>query len=148
MFRNYRHSEMNKNETIAVNTQTISSFFSLPARKLMTKQWLDHHHRHQLLRFYQSMFEKENMFYILSYRWIRERKKEFFDIYFSFKWVIVSFVLMFVISFVIQQQFTGKTTSKSTERLFTADELQSYTKDELYLALLGRRNQFWKKNEK
>jgi len=51
----------------------------------------------------------------------------------------VSFALIFLISFVVQRQLIGKSNQIPKERLFTADELQSYTKDELYLAILGKK---------
>jgi len=51
----------------------------------------------------------------------------------------VSFALIFSISFVIQRQLTETNKSIEKQRLFTAEELQLYTKDELYLAILGRR---------
>jgi hypothetical protein len=50
----------------------------------------------------------------------------------------VSFALIVLISFVVQRQFINKTNQIQKERLFTADELQTYTKDELYLAVLGK----------
>lgn len=54
------------------------------------------------------------------------------------KWWILSFGLILLMSFVIQRQLTNQTDkSVATERLFTANELQSFTKDELYLAILG-----------
>jgi hypothetical protein len=52
----------------------------------------------------------------------------------------VSFALIVLISFVVQRQFINKTNQIQKERLFTADELQTYTKDELYLAVLGKIN--------
>ncbi len=51
----------------------------------------------------------------------------------------MSFALIFSISFVIQRQLTETNKSIEKQRLFTAEELQLYTKDELYLAILGRR---------
>jgi hypothetical protein len=53
--------------------------------------------------------------------------------------LVVSFVLIVFISFIIQRrQHIDKTNQLEKERLFTADELQTYTNDELYLAILGK----------
>ncbi len=49
----------------------------------------------------------------------------------------MSCALIILISFVVQHQLINKNNQIQKERLFTADELQSYTKDELYLAILG-----------
>ncbi len=54
----------------------------------------------------------------------------------------MSFALIFLISFVVQRQLIGKPNQIQKERLFTADELQSYTKDELYLAILGNKKNY------
>jgi hypothetical protein len=51
----------------------------------------------------------------------------------------VSFALIFLISVVIQRQLPNKANFIQGQRLFTAEELQLYTKDELYLAILGKR---------
>jgi len=53
------------------------------------------------------------------------------------KWLFVSFGLIILISFIVQRQLIDKNSQIQKERLFTADELRSYTKDELYLAILG-----------
>jgi hypothetical protein len=42
------------------------------------------------------------------------------------------------ISFVIQRQRTDEKNPIEKERLFTPEQLQLYTKDELYLAILGK----------
>ncbi|CAF3819952.1 unnamed protein product [Rotaria sordida] len=55
----------------------------------------------------------------------------------NYKWWLVSFIVILLISFIIQRQTVDKKNSIKKERLFTPDELQSYTKDELYLAILG-----------
>ncbi|CAF3770421.1 unnamed protein product [Adineta steineri] len=55
----------------------------------------------------------------------------------KYKFWIISCALILVISYVTQQQITDKKIPIQKERLFTSDELQSYTKDELYLAILG-----------
>lgn len=61
----------------------------------------------------------------------------------------MSFALIFSISFVIQRQLTETNKSIEKQRLFTAEELQLYTKDELYLAILGRRKKnSFSKNKK
>lgn len=39
----------------------------------------------------------------------------------------------------MQRQSPEKINPIQKERLFTADELQTYTKDELYLAVLGKK---------
>jgi len=44
------------------------------------------------------------------------------------------------ISFVIQRQLTDEKNPIKKERLFTPEQLQLYTKDELYLAILGKIN--------
>jgi hypothetical protein len=44
------------------------------------------------------------------------------------------------ISFVIQRQRTDEKNPIEKERLFTPEQLQLYTKDELYLAILGKTN--------
>jgi len=55
----------------------------------------------------------------------------------NYKWWFLSFALIFLISFVVQRQLIDKNNQIQKERLFTVDELQAYTKDELYLAILG-----------
>ena len=50
----------------------------------------------------------------------------------------MSIALVILISYVIQRRSIEEQKSTINERLFTADELQSYTKDELYLAILGK----------
>ncbi|CAF4145539.1 unnamed protein product [Rotaria sp. Silwood2] len=56
----------------------------------------------------------------------------------NYKWWLVSFVFILIISFIVQRLKIDQKSSIQKERLFTPDELQSYTKDELYLAILGR----------
>ena len=55
----------------------------------------------------------------------------------SNKWWLMSIALVILISYVLRQRSIEEKKSIITERLFTANELQSYTKDELYLAILG-----------
>jgi len=55
----------------------------------------------------------------------------------------VSFALIILISYVVQRQLIDKSNQIQKERLFTADELQSYTKDELYLAILGLKTKYY-----
>lgn len=50
----------------------------------------------------------------------------------------MSIALVILISYVIRQRSIEEKKPIINERLFTTDELQSYTKDELYLAILGR----------
>ncbi|CAF3335137.1 unnamed protein product [Rotaria sp. Silwood1] len=62
----------------------------------------------------------------------------FFSFVCSYKWWLASFIFVIIISFVVQRQRIDEENPIKKERLFTVDELQSYTKDELYLAILGR----------
>ncbi|CAF0779119.1 unnamed protein product [Adineta ricciae] len=57
----------------------------------------------------------------------------------NYKFWLASCLIIVVISFAIQRQTIDKTNKTATEkeRLFTSDELRTYTKDELYLAILG-----------
>ncbi|CAF3357796.1 unnamed protein product [Rotaria socialis] len=58
----------------------------------------------------------------------------------NYKWWLASFVLIIIISFIGQRQINNDNNNNSnikSERLFTLDELQTFTKDELYLAILG-----------
>lgn len=58
--------------------------------------------------------------------------------FYSYKGWLVSFVLIVIIAFIAQRRVVNEDNQIKTERLFTIDELQSYTKDELYLAILGK----------
>ena len=53
---------------------------------------------------------------------------------------MLSFGLILLIAFVAQRRLNDKNNQIQKERLFTADELQKYTKDELYLAILGKQS--------
>ncbi|UJR26163.1 hypothetical protein I4U23_007507 [Adineta vaga] len=57
----------------------------------------------------------------------------------NYKFWLVSCILILVISFFLQRQSVDKNNQIDTkkERLFTHDELGTYTKDQLYLAILG-----------
>ncbi|CAM4796004.1 unnamed protein product [Rotaria magnacalcarata] len=60
----------------------------------------------------------------------------------NYKWWLVSFVLIIIISFIVQRQINNDNNNNNnnninSERLFSLDELQTFTKDELYLAILG-----------
>ncbi len=105
--------------------------------------------RSKILRIY---IEMQNNIIVLTYLFCKHLKNMFYDLltksscwadcfycFCSYKWWFASFTVIILISFVVQRQFIDKNEQIQNERLFTAEELQSYTKDELYLAILGKK---------
>jgi hypothetical protein len=55
----------------------------------------------------------------------------------------VSFAVIVLLSFVVQRQRIDGNNQAEKTRLFTVDELRTFTKDELYLAVLGKKKEMF-----